>query len=286
MRNLRFLEIGRHPERRGIDQREQLLARRDIGAGAGVDVGQVSVDRRNDCGEPEVELRILHRGLRRFHIGLGRLKGLHLIVILLAADHIFCEEIHGAFGVGFEVDELGLRLRKLTLGLIERGLESARVDLEKQIAFLDRLVVFHRNLHDGPGYAGRDADHIGPHVGIASPRFGQVTFIHEQRGDEGQRNDAQGNENLGLHGAKRRPSTDPQSTVKAMKKSGRFQMWRVRRNRSSTPTISHAKKKPKAPMTMPHGSMKSPKTISGTRREKSTVCHCPVSLTRGKPAAV
>jgi hypothetical protein len=70
------------------------------------------------------------------------------------------EQIHGAFGVGFEVDQLGLRLRKLTLGLIERGLESARVDLEKQIAFLDRLVVLHRDLHNGPGHARRDPDHI------------------------------------------------------------------------------------------------------------------------------
>ncbi len=72
------------------------------------------------------------------------------------------------------------RLIELCLGLFERCLVGARVDLEEQIASLHELIVLDRQIDDGTRHAGRDLNHVGPHLPIARPWIHDVVPVLEQ----------------------------------------------------------------------------------------------------------
>src|SRR5258708_30148677 len=109
----------------------------------------------NRCNEPskiEVDLSgfdcRLSRLNRRFGVQHRRLRPnvrLHGIVQVLLAGSLLLGQrrvlVHVELGLelrGFSVGELCLSLYQLSLGLIKSGLKGTRIDLKKQLAFLDK----------------------------------------------------------------------------------------------------------------------------------------------------
>ena len=106
-------------------------------------------DQRPHMGEAEVQLGVFDRSfsggdrsLGRLHRGFGLRLLLHIVVELALGDGACL----GKRGVALDVDlgeaelRLGLQhltlcLRQLAFGLIERGLEGTRIDLEQDLAF-------------------------------------------------------------------------------------------------------------------------------------------------------
>ena len=105
-----------------------------------------TVARRGDGGVFELRLRGLDRGV------VGRDRGLELIDLgLLLVDDLLRGDVREhqrlrAREVLLGRGELGLVLRLLGLGLVERGLEQARVDLRQHVAFLDVLAFGEQHL--------------------------------------------------------------------------------------------------------------------------------------------
>ena len=108
---------------------------------AGIDQAHAhaAVARRGDGGVFELRLRSLDHRL------VGRDRGLELIDLgLLLVDDLLRRDVREhqrlrAREVLLGRGELGLILGPLGLGLIERGLEQARIDLGEHVALLDVL---------------------------------------------------------------------------------------------------------------------------------------------------
>ena len=94
-----------------------------------------AVNRRSDFGEAEIQLRVFNGGFVRFDLCLRRQVRLNCVVQFLLADGLFLRERRVALHVQFRFARLRLVLRKFGLGLIQRGLKRARINLKQQIAF-------------------------------------------------------------------------------------------------------------------------------------------------------
>ncbi len=111
-----------------------------------------AVDRRNEASKVQIDLRSFHRGLIRLDLGLGGFYGgergqviLNRVVEILLAGRLLLGQRLVALDVKFGptlnrfgVGERGLRLSQLAFSLIERGLKRPRIDLEKELALLNR----------------------------------------------------------------------------------------------------------------------------------------------------
>ena len=105
-----------------------------------------AVARRDDVGVVELGLRGLDRGLvgrdRRLElIDLGLL----LVDVLLGLEVLLRQRLE-ADEILFGAIRAGLVLRLLGLGLVERGLEQARIDLGQHVALLDALAFGEQHL--------------------------------------------------------------------------------------------------------------------------------------------
>jgi hypothetical protein len=95
-----------------------------------------------------LDIRTTASGARLFDIRFGRGHGrlarferLHLVVVLLAADDVFLEQIDSTLGVGFVADERGCGFVQIALRLVIRRFERPRIDLEKPVALFHRRAV-------------------------------------------------------------------------------------------------------------------------------------------------
>ena len=92
-----------------------------------------AVDRGDDPGETEIQLRVLDRRLVGLELGQGGEISLDGIVEFFLADGLFTGQRGVAVDVQFGLLRLGLILGKLCPSLIEGGLKGAGINLEKQI---------------------------------------------------------------------------------------------------------------------------------------------------------
>jgi len=117
-----------------------------------------SIVRRGDGGVVEVGLRGLDHRLVGVDHG-AELIDLALLLVddLLRGDVRFDQRV-GALEVLARRDELRDVLRLFRLGLVERGLEQARVDLGQHVAFLDLLAFGEQHLLQLAVDLGMDAD--------------------------------------------------------------------------------------------------------------------------------
>jgi hypothetical protein len=68
------------------------------------------------------------------------------------------------------LEDVGFLAGNWRLGRIQSRLVMSRIDLKQKIAGLYLLIVVDRNVDNRAGNARRDADDVGPHLTIASPR--------------------------------------------------------------------------------------------------------------------
>ena len=86
------------------------------------------------------------------------------------------------------VGEIGLVLRFLGHGLVERRLERSRVDLGQKIALLDHLAFIKRDLHDLAVDARADENGVvGLHLSDALEDDGKIRALDRRHGDDDRR---------------------------------------------------------------------------------------------------
>src|SRR6185503_12224980 len=111
------------------------------------------VERRADRAVLEAQARVLERGLAR----LGRrLRGLGVgadLRVRLLRDEILVEQLLVALRLRARLVARRAVAQRIRLGLAQRGLEWARVDPEKDLAFLHRLAFAEVHLEDLPADA-------------------------------------------------------------------------------------------------------------------------------------
>ena len=133
-----------------VDEPEPRAAR-DRGAdGRIVELRPRGVDRRGVGGDRGGELQ--HHGVLRVELLLGG-------EVLLGERRVASE-------IELRVGEIGLVLRLLGDGLVERGLKRSRVDLGQKIALLDHLAFAEGYLHDLAVNSGPDQNGV---VGLDLP---------------------------------------------------------------------------------------------------------------------
>ena len=123
---------------------------------ADVDLAQPDTpgDRRLDGGVVELGLRVGDRGVVGRDLR-GQLRDGGALGVGLLPRGEFAE-LGEALQVEIGVGEIGLVLRLLGLGLVERRLERPRIDLDQQIALLDELAFLEGDLDDLAVDAGAD----------------------------------------------------------------------------------------------------------------------------------
>ncbi len=137
-----------HRDRLDLGDGHDAGLRRGIDDVADVDLTQAgdAGDRRLDAGVIELGLgvedrRVVGRDLRG-ELGHGGALGVGLLPGREFAE--FCEALQVQIGVG----EVGLVLLLLGLGLVERGLERAGIDLHQQVALFHQVAFLERDLVD------------------------------------------------------------------------------------------------------------------------------------------
>lgn len=153
MRGQRLLDARREAEvvllahREGHADRVELRDRRQrLGAARPHEIAELrlrdaddAVEGRADLRETQIDLRRLDRSLRRLHRRLRAALVLNRVVVLLLADGALLDERRVADDVETLALEGGARAGELSLRLIERRLERARVDAKQQLALFDEL---------------------------------------------------------------------------------------------------------------------------------------------------
>ena len=144
----RRLDLRQLVFRRGEDHGDRLDLGdgHDAGLGRGIDdIADVDLaeagdagDRRLDGGVIELGLRVLDQRRRRPAICAVELRDGGALGVGLLPGREFAE-LGIALQVEIGVGEIGFVLRLLGLGLVERGLERPRIDLDQRVAFLDEL---------------------------------------------------------------------------------------------------------------------------------------------------
>ena len=139
----RGLDIRQLVFRRGEDHRDRLDLGdgHDAGLGRGIDdVADVDLaqpgdagDRRLDGGVIELGLRVLDRAVSACDLRRQLRDGGALRIGLLPGREF--AELGKALQIEVGVGEIGFVLGLLGLGLIERGLERPRIDLDQRVAF-------------------------------------------------------------------------------------------------------------------------------------------------------
>ena len=64
-------------------------------------------------------------------------------------------------------------------GIVDCGDKGRGIDLKKQVAFFDSLIILNRDLDDRPRHPRSDADHVGSDLGIPRPRTIYITRIQQ-----------------------------------------------------------------------------------------------------------
>ena len=164
----------REIEPRLVDQRLRLLHQRMI-LGADVGIAAQGRERVGDLllgrGDPlachvERVTRGVERRLRGDMLGQKLLLAVEL-ALLIGQRVLRLLQIGKLLPVGrAQPVDLQLHRRELRLGMVERDLVVAVVELDQQLAGLDRLVVGHRDRDDAAADIGADRDHVGLGEGV------------------------------------------------------------------------------------------------------------------------
>ncbi len=155
-----------------VDEAEPGAAR-DRGAdGRIVELRPRGVDRRGVGGDRGGELQ--HHGVLRVELLLG--------------GEVLLGERGEASEIELRVGEIGLVLRFLGDGLVERGLKRSRVDLGQKIALLDHLALVKGDLHDLAVDTGAHENGvIGLDLSDALENDREIRALDRRHGDDDRR---------------------------------------------------------------------------------------------------
>ena len=153
---MRFIDVGQLVFRRGEDHGDRLDLgdRHDAGLRRGIDdVADVDLpqagdarDRRLDGGVVELGLGVENGGIVGRDLR-GQLRNGRTLGVGLLPGREFAE-LGVALQIQIGVGQVGLVLRLLGLGLIERCLVRPGIDLDEQVALLDQLALLEGDLVD------------------------------------------------------------------------------------------------------------------------------------------
>lgn len=151
-------------------------------------------------GALQLRLRGLQLGLRGGDLGAGILtrfardhQGIDIgAATCLGAAHLDIGAACRHFGTAHI--QLGATGGDGGFGLLQRERIAGRIDFHQQVAFLDQLVVAHRQLHHLPGDIRGDIDHVGTHAAIARPGREHVVLPQAPGQQDGQQEDGRSDE--------------------------------------------------------------------------------------------
>ena len=163
---LRLVDIGQLLFRRGEDDGDRLDLgdRHDAGLGRGIDdVADVDLAQAGDARDRRLDLGVVELGLGVEDGGIvgrdlrGQLRNGGALGVGLLPGREFAE-LGVALQIQIGVGQIGLILRLLGLGLIERRLVRPGIDLDQQVALVDELAFLEGDLVDlavdaGPHHA-------------------------------------------------------------------------------------------------------------------------------------
>ena len=161
----RFVEGELEPDRidRHDDGEERGIAAGTAGheiAWRNSSVADAASDWCPQFGEFEIEGGLANGRLLGGDRGFGDPLGLRALVEGLLGDRLVAHELRGTRQIGLGKCEVGSRLRQIGLGLVERGLERALVDREKEVALLDDLAIAEIDSIEITRHAGAHLDRI------------------------------------------------------------------------------------------------------------------------------
>ena len=189
---LRLVDVWQLLFRRGEDDGDRLDLgdRHDAGLGRGIDdVADVDLTQAGDAGDRRLDLGIVELGLgvedRRI-VGRdlrGQLRNGGALGVGLLPGREFAE-LGVALQIQIGVGEIGLILGLLGLGLVQRRLIRPGIDLDQQIALVDRLAFLEGDLVDLAIDAGPHQDGIEALNGTEAGQIDRkVRFFDGSDGD-------------------------------------------------------------------------------------------------------
>src|SRR5438132_10236968 len=169
--NFGFAKICDHVPFARVEQREDGNPGGNMGAGRNVEIDDASGKRRDDLAVGEMEFIEIDGRQRTFALSLqGRLFSSGFIDVFggrKAIGQQRFEALQGAVGLC----KLSIQSGQISFGLFQNESVILRVDFEKHVAFLHRLVILHIQLKDLTSHTWRNAYHIGARGRIIGPRM-------------------------------------------------------------------------------------------------------------------
>jgi hypothetical protein len=132
-------------------------------AGGNPAVTDAAGHRGLEFGELEIEHGLVHGGILGLYRSFGDALGLRPLIEGLLGDGLVADQLLPARQIGFRECKIGLRLRQIGFGLIERGLERPLVDGEKKVTLLDELAILEMHVIEIARDARTHLDRIDGH---------------------------------------------------------------------------------------------------------------------------